>query len=280
MNKNAHRGGFIEHSLIGILAFIKSALFAEEHALKNGLMQSLDARIKILTSIIFMLLILFTKNILVILFLYLFCLLLVCVSNINPGFFLKRTWIFIPLFSLFIGLPALFGNFTPGQELFNLKIAGWVLVITRPGVLTFLLFVLRVVSLVSFAVLLSITTRHFELLKALRIFAIPQVFVMVLGICYRYIYLFIGIIENTYLALKSRVGVIMHDKSGRQIVSWNIAFLWQRSIKLNEDVYKAMLSRGYNGEPKVLDDFKAGLGDWFCLLFTGVLGICIIRFFQ
>lgn len=280
MKEDSRNGGFVDRSLIGILAFLKNSLFAEEHALKHGFIQSLDPRIKTLTFILFIVVILLAKTIPLVLSLYLLCLLLACISKVNLGFFLKRTWIFIPLFSLFIALPALFSNFTPGEELFSFKAAGLALVITRPGALTVLLFVLRVTAIVSFAVLLSITTRHCELLKVLRIFGIPQVFVMVLGVCYRYIYIFIGIIENTYLAIKSRVGTEIHYKSGQQIVGWNIAFLWARSYQLNEDVYKAMLSRGYNGEPYVLDDFKVNSRDWLWLAFSGVIGICITCFFH
>lgn len=263
----------------GVISFLKNSLFADEYAIKDGFMQSLDPRIKILTLVFLIIATLMAKSILVVLFLYLFCLFLAGVSKINLGFFLKRTWVFIPLFSLFIALPALFSNFTPGEELFGFKAIGLALVITRPGVLTVLLFVLRVVTTLSFTVLLSITTRHFALLRVLRIFGIPQAFVMVLGVGYRYIYLFIGIVENTYLAIKSRVGSVMHFKIGQQIVGCNIAFLWQRSYQLNEDVYKAMLSRGYSGEPVMWDDFKTGFRDWLWLIFVGVLGVCIIRFF-
>ncbi|MFA6129396.1 MAG: cobalt ECF transporter T component CbiQ [Candidatus Omnitrophota bacterium] len=280
MRKNSSSNGFIEHSLMGVLSFIKTSLFAEEYALKGGFMQSLDQRIKALSFVLLIIATLLTKNILVVFCLYLFCLFLAVISKVGLGFFLKRTWVFIPLFSLFIALPALFSNFTPGAEFFSFKIAGVSLVITRPGLLTVLLFVLRVTAAVSFAVLLSITTRHFELLKVLRTFGIPQVFVMTLGVCYRYIYLLIGIIENTYLAIKSRVGSVVHYKKGQQIVGWNIAFLWVRSCRLNEDVYNAMLSRGYSGQPYVLDDFRARLRDWLWLAFTGVTLIWIIRFFH
>lgn len=262
----------------GVLPFLKHSLFAQEYALKRGFMQSLDPRIKILSFAFLLVAVLFTKSIPVVLSLYLSCLLLVYISKVDLFFFLKRTWTFIPLFALFIAIPALFSNITPGEELFSFKAAGLTLAVTIPGVLTFSLFVLRVAATVSFAVLLSITTRHFELLKVLRTFGIPQAFVMVLGICYRYIYLFLEIIENTYLAIKSRVGRAVHYKKEQQIVGWNIAFLWQRSCQLNGDVYKAMLSRGYSGEPQVLYDFKAGLKDWLWLAFVGVAGICIIRF--
>jgi len=125
-------------------------------------------------------------------------------------------------------------------------------------------------------VLLTLTTRHFYLLKALRIFGVPHIFVMTLGMCYRYIYLFIEIIQNTYIAIKSRVGYVSSSVRGQRIVAWNIALVWRRSYDLHNQVYQAMLSRGYSGEPKVLDEFHATLKDALCLstailLFVGVI---------
>jgi cobalt/nickel transport system permease protein len=127
-------------------------------------------------------------------------------------------------------------------------------------------------------VLLSITTKHFELLKVLRIFKVPQVFVMTVGMCYRYIYLFVEIIENTYLAIKSRAGTKIHYKKGQHVVAWNIAFLWQRSYQLNEDVYKAMLSRGYHGEPVVLNELKVKARDWLWLCVSIFISILLFFF--
>ena len=54
----------------------------------------------------------------------------------------------------------------------------------------------------------------------------------------------------------------MPYRKGQSIVAWNIATLWQRSFKLNEDVYSAMLARGYTGEPVLSDEFKTSLKDW------------------
>lgn len=257
---------FVERSIVSTLAFLKESVFSDDYSSKKGFLQSLDPRIKTATLLLFVVQVLFVKNIVVLLCLYAASLLLACLSKIRLGFFLKRTWIFIPLFSLFIALPAIFSIFTPGETLATLKIAGLKLTITRQGLSGAAFFVTRVVTSVSFVVLLSITTKHFELLKVLRIFKVPQVFVMTLGMCYRYIFLFVGIIENTYLAIKSRVGTKVHSKKGQRIVAFNIASLWQRSYQLNEDVYQAMLSRGYNGEPLVLNNFKAGLRDWLWLL--------------
>ncbi len=257
-----HKNNFVERSIMGALSFLKESIFADEYALRKGFLQSLDPRIKTVTFMLFIVQIILAKHTLILLCLYALCLLLTHISKINLGFFLKRTWIFIPLFSLFIAIPALFSIFTPGEALAAFNLIGLKFTITRQGLSGAALFVMRVITSVSFAVLLNITTRHFELLKVLRILKIPQIFVMTVGMCYRYVYLFVEIIENTYIAVKSRVGTKIHYKSGQRLAAWNMAFLWQRSHQLNEEVYKAMLSRGYRGEPASLDDFTVKTKDW------------------
>ncbi|MDD5431714.1 MAG: cobalt ECF transporter T component CbiQ [Candidatus Omnitrophica bacterium] len=262
------KNNFVERSILGTLSFLKESIFADEYALKKGFLQSLDPRIKTIIFLIFILQILFTGNIFVLLYLYALCLLLTFISKISLGFFLKRTWVFIPLFSFFIAIPAIFSIFTPGEALVVFQIANFKFIITRQGLSSASLFVARVITSVSFGVLLSITTKHFELLKVLRIFRIPQIFVMTLGMCYRYIYLFIEVIQNTYLGIKSRCGNVFSVKKGQGIVAWNIASLWQRSYVLHQDVYDAMLSRGYTGESKTMDEFHATFKDWFWLGLT------------
>lgn len=272
------KNNFVGRSLLGALAFLKESVFADEYAAKKGLLQSLDPRIKTAIVLLFILQVLFAKSILVLLFIYAFCLLTACLSGIRLGFFLKRTWVFIPLFSLFITIPAIFSVFSPGESWAALKAGPVNLVITRQGVSGAAFFVMRVITSVSLAVLLSITTRHFELLKVLRSFKVPQIFVMILGICYRYIYLFVEIVENTYLAIKSRCGARVHYRRGQHIVAWNIAYLWLRSYQLNDEVYKAMLSRGYRGEPAVLNELKIRTRDWAVLACVIIVSALIFYF--
>jgi cobalt/nickel transport system permease protein len=261
---------FIERSILGALSFFKDATLSDEYASQNGFLQSLEPRIKTITFFLFLLAVLFTKETRLIILMYLFCLILAYLSRINIRFFLKRTWIFIPLFSLFIAIPALFNVFSPGDAVFDFNILRLKFIITRQGLSSASLFVARVVTSVSWVILLSLTTRHTELLKVLRIFKIPQVFVLTIGMCYRYIYLFAEIIENTFRAIKSRVGISIHYRKGQGLVSWNIANLWQRSVKMNEEVYSAMLSRGYTGEPKLLHGFKIKAQD-LIWLYSAVL---------
>jgi len=270
------KSNFIERSILSALSFFRESIFAEEYALKKGFLQSIDPRVKAATFALFIIAALIIKSIPLLLCLYLFCLLLASFSKIRLGFFLKRTLVFIPIFSLFIAIPALFSGFTPGETLLTLRLSGTKLIITRPGLFGALLFVTRVNACVSFVILLGLATRHTELLRVLRIFRIPQVFVTTLGMCYRYIYLFVGIIENTYLAIKSRVGGGLRYKKGQGIVALKIATLWQRSYQLNDEVYNAMLSRGYTGEAHLLEEFKLGFKDWAWLFCATIISILLV----
>lgn len=255
------RKDFAERSIQGALTFFKEAIYADETAGLPGALQSLDPRIKIVMVLLCLLLVLFTRSLAVLAVLYLLAVLLAAASRIRLVSFLKRTWIFIPLFSLVIAIPAVFSFVSPGESLLS---AG-AFHITRRGVMAAGFLVGRVVASVSVVVLLSMTTRHFDLLKALRYFGIPQVFVMILGICYRYLYLFVEIVENTHRAIRSRIGSGMHYRKGQRIVAWNIAYLWLRSYRLNEQVYSAMVARGFRGEPIALNHFRAQRRDWFWL---------------
>jgi len=263
---------FIERSLLGVLSFLKESIFSDEYASKKGFLQAREARIKVLIVLSCLLAVLFSRSVYFLICMYALSLLLAYASSIRLVFFLKRTWVFIPLFTLFIALPVILDIFSPGEAVLSFKIFSVPLIITRQGIISASFFFVRVLTSVSLCVLLVLTTKHYVLLKVLRIFRIPQVFVMTLGITYRYIYLFIEIIQNTYLAIKSRIGRVFSVRRGQRVVGWNIASLWQRSYALHNEVYHAMLSRGYSGEPKVMDEFRATYKDWFWL------GVAILIF--
>jgi cobalt/nickel transport system permease protein len=248
INRLLRNNAFIERSLLSALSFIKDSVYAEEIALRNGILQSISPKIKVVAFLLIIIGTLFIKDLRALLMVYAFCIILAIASKLSLKSFIARTWVFIPLFSLFIALPAIFSIFSPGEAMVTWNILGQAVSITKQGLNGALIFVVRVTTCVSFAALLSLTTKHTDLLKTLRLFGIPKIYIMVFGMCYRYIFLFVEIIENTYLAIKSRVGSRLHYEKGQRVVSWNIGNLWMRSYHLSNDVYKAMLSRGYNGE--------------------------------
>jgi len=260
------RRDFIERSMLSALAFIKEATLSEEYANRKGFLQSLDPRFKTISFLALLVTAVSLKRAALIGTLYGFCLILAFFSKIPIRKFFARTLLFIPLFSLCIVLPTLFGIVTPGEPVWSFHVLGINGIITRPGLDGAVLFVVRIATSVSLVVLLSLTTRHSELLKVLRLFGVPQIFVLTVSMCYRYLYLFATMVENIFTAVKSRVGVVSQQRYGQKIVAWNIATTWNRTTHMSEEVYMAMLSRGYTGEPRLLSEFNAKPKDWLWLL--------------
>lgn len=220
--------GFLEQSVSGAINFFKEAVFSESIARSKGVLQSLEPRIKIFLFLSIILISCLVKNISYLFILYIMSLVLAFFSGINIVFFIKRVWFFIPLFTLFIVIPAVFTH----------------------GILPAVIFVLRVATCVSFAVLLTVTTRHNILLKSLRSLSVPNIFVQTLDMTYRYIFFFVKIFEEMHVGLKSRLIRNFSGGKARQWVGSRIGFLYKRSIKMSEEVYLAMLARGYTGEIK------------------------------
>ena len=259
------KNNFIEKTILSFTAFVREAVFSEEIAARRGFLQEFNAGIKAFSFFSVIICALFLRNEQLLIALYALCLALTAASNINTVFFLKRTLLFIPFFTFLVVLPSISALFTPGDALWPAQICGINLSITRQGIDGAVLIMTRVTVSVSFVILLSLTTRHFELLKALKGFGIPAIFVMTAGMCYRYIFLLAELIERTFLAVKSRTGGLIKAAHGRKITAWNMAMLWRRSYTLNENVYAAMLSRGFSGEPVALNSKGAGAGDYIRL---------------
>jgi cobalt/nickel transport system permease protein len=260
--------GFLERSILGTIGFIKGAVSNDEIAGKHGILQRCDARFKTLSIFILLCGVLVSRSSIVLSAFYLAGVVLALASSINLVSFLSRTLLFIPLFSFFIVIPAIFSFVTPGDPVLTVTIFSIPVSITRQGLGSAIIFFMRVLASVSFATLLVLTTRHHVLLKVLRIFKVPQVFVMIMGMCYRYIFLFLDTIQNTFLAIKSRVGVVSSTKVGQKIAAMNMAGLWLKSYRMQTQVYDAMLSRGYTGEPKVLEEFEPGIIDIVFVTFS------------
>lgn len=262
----------LERTLLAIFSLLKETVTGDLSASSKGFLQNRDPRVKCLSFFILIATALFTRSLLLLAALYLFTLVLAMASRIRLVFFLKRTWFFIPLFSLCIVIPALFSSVTPGQPLATL---GGV-AITRQGVGAGAIFFLRVLVSVSLIILLMLSTRHHVLLKALRSFKIPALFIMTMSMCYRYIFLLLDTVQKTFIAIKSRVGFMAAPAEARALTAKHMAGLWLRSYRLHLDVYNAMLARGYSGDIQVMDDFKTHAKDILVLasafiILTGTL---------
>jgi cobalt/nickel transport system permease protein len=258
--------GFLTRNIAGLTSALESVLVNEELARKRGPAQSLDPRVKLFTLVLLVVIIGLARSIWVLAAIFILVLIMNFAGRIPLKFFLKRVVLFLPLTAIIV-LPALF--ITPGEPLWTL---GARVIITAQGARTAALLLLRVMDSVSLGVLLILTTPWNRILLALRWFRLPPVLVDILGMTYRYIFLLLHIANATFLARRSRSPGTLSTGENRRWLARTLATTMSRTQHLGEEVYLAMLARGYQGEIFSLNRLRLVNRDYIwlgCIILIG-----------
>jgi cobalt/nickel transport system permease protein len=199
-----------------------------------------------------------------------------------------RKIIFLSLFFGFIVvLPASLNIFTPGRNLVTVysfqkpvsfliyKIPQTV-AITDNGLNVVILIFLRVLNSVSFSLLIVFTTQFSAFIKSFKLIGIPDTFLMIISLAYKYIFILSRTIGETYLALKSRLSGHLEDGNLRKIISGRVFFIFKRSVRIYEGTYYAMVSRGYTGKIKLYSDRQFKSSDLIALSAILSFGLVIL----
>ena len=281
---HSSRRGFMEKTLNAIAETMKNEVFSESLANRTGILQGLDPRAKLL-SVLFLI---GTAGVLHhILSLVLFNLWLFWLaksSRLPIKTFARRVWLVVPIFTGILVFPALFNVVRPGTPLLvlfhlehPLKLAYWRLpreiAITTEGLTSAVLLILRVGASVSLAALLTLTTRWNVLLKALSALKIPSVFLAVLEMSYRYIFLLLQTSADMFMARRSRSVGRAKSRDERRFVTFAMGTLWGKTTALSQHVHSAMLARGYTGSPRSLIRFRMMRSDWIWLVLVLIIAI-------
>ena len=261
---------FLSRNISSLTHALESVISAEDLCRAPGLLQGLDARVKVASVVLFIVVVGLVHSLPILSGVFLLVLAFGLLSKIPLGLFLKRILIFIPIFTAVIAIPALFT--TPGEPLIT---TGSRVIITEQGARTGGLLVLRVTDSLSFGILLVLTTRWTDILAALRWFHVPSVFVTVLGMTYRYIFLLLHTANSMFLARRSRSLGTFSAKENRRWLGQALGTTMAKSHQLSEEVYLAMLSRGYRDEGLALNDLalrrRDFLGTAFALAMASML---------
>jgi cobalt ECF transporter T component CbiQ len=234
--------GFLEKNVSAVARAIERTVASEASCRARGLLQAVDPRIKIVVFAALVLACSLTRSAALLAGLYVLAMILAALSRIGVGAFTKRIWIFVPLFTAVVAIPALF--VTPGAPIASLG----PLEITREGARAALMLVLRVSASVSFSVLLVLTTPWHRVLDALRSLRLPGVVVSLLSLSYRYLLLLLRTLSELLMARESRVVAPLPLRQETAFVSRSAGYLFLRSLHLAEGVHLAMVSRGWDDE--------------------------------
>lgn len=273
---------FIGRTIEEIFKFIEAAFIAESYSRRKGLLQSLDPRVKLISIMTIIFATVLVTNLKVLTSVYVFLVLIAYISKIEVSYFIKRVWLFIPIFSAIIALPMIFNIFFPGDPLIQLIYLGpgahlgpfslpESVYITKQGVYAASIFIMRVATCVSAIVLLFLTTPQQMLFKAIRSVGVPRIYVLTLGMAYRYIFLLIDLVREMYIAKKARTIRSRNMFEEQKWVGGRIGYTLIRSLDMSEKVHMAMLSRGFTGDVKTMEEFKMRKRDYI----TGAASIAL-----
>ena len=256
------RGRFVEKTIAGTSGLVRQAMFSEDLAAGPGLLQRLDARVKLVTLLGLLVAAALVRNVEVLVLLYAATLGLAAASGLSVGFFVKRVWLFVPVFTGVVVLPATFSFVTHGDIVVPLgSWFGHPVGLTAQGLTAAALIVTRVAVSISLVVLLTLTTPWSRLLAALRALLVPRMFILVLAMAYRYVFHLLAGVSEMFVARRARTVGVDDGATGRRFVAASAGALFGKSHALAEEVHQAMVARGYTGDVRLLEPPRVGRAD-------------------
>ena len=264
---------FLEKGIHYLARVVQDAYAHWEGAQRDGFLQKLDPRIKVLFLALALVVVSLKRE-------------LAPQAGIGIfifGLFLSARLDILPLYRRILTAGLLFGVLVPLPSILNIFTGGTVIVpllqlphdfqhwgihlparigVTREGLFGMALMTLRVSNSVALSLLILHTTAFPSLMKALRVFRVPDSFIAVITLSYKYVFAFTRTVHEMHLAKKSRLVRRLDGKEARRWTAGRIAFLFQRTQNRCEEIFKAMISRGFEHDGVVHTFKKLSGRDW------------------
>ena len=256
----SRRRGFLERTLADLALVMDRSLEADLSSSSSGVLQPLDARVKVLGAAVLSVTAASVHDLRVILGVFLTATILAFASRV-PTLPLSRVWLSAGLFSGVLAFPALF--LTAGPIVNTIPVIHWG--ITGTGIAVASKLLSRALAASTVGTVLVFTTPWNLVLKAMRWFRVPLVAVVLVGTTYRYIFLFLETAIDMMESKKSRMVGRLPAADRRRLAVAGVGVLLSKAFDLAAEVHLAMQARGYRGEVHVLDEFAMHGRDWIAL---------------
>lgn len=267
-SRGKHPAYFLQRTIDSLYEATSRVMYADTLARRSGLMQGLDPRVKLVGMLALILAAALSAKLWVIGAILAMVVSLAGLSGL-PISLVAPVWISALTFTGAIAIPAVF--LTPGASIYRVPMVDWD--VTAQGVTTAAYLILRVETSATIALLLVFTTPWTHVMKALRILRVPVVFVVVLGMTFRYILLLLETAHEMFESRKSRTVGRLSGSDQRRLAISSGGVLITKAFQLSGEVFLAMQARGFRGEVYVLDEFRMSSLDWGALaLFVGLAG--------
>jgi len=224
----------------------------------DSLVHELDARLKFLLAVAFILTVSLTPVGAWPVYILLLALILSVeiLSALGVGYVLKRAVLVLPF--VLAALPVVFT--IQGTELFSLYLGTWTLTASLEGLARFTSVALKSWLSMQAAIVLASSTSFPDLLQAMRAVGIPRLLVAMFGLMWRYLFVLVDEALRLMRARAARSGQSDQRRTRRggslawraRVTGGMAGNLFLRAFERSERIYVAMLSRGYEGEVRAL----------------------------
>ena len=261
-----------------------------EMAEKDGLFQRLDPRVKVMFMAYFIVIVSLMRSLYAEMAITAFIFMLIALSRLNIFYMYKRIIGFALFFGFLIALPSAFNVITRGEIILPVATLSrsyqfWIYHIpkdngiTGEGAFGVAMLTLRVANSIGISLLVIHTTPFFEIIRALKVFRVPDTFLMIIILTYKYIFIFSRTVEDMYLAMKSRLAGAADSATVRELIAGRIFFLFKKSQMRYEETYRAMMSRGFTGDIELYSFRTFTARDAAACVFLAAAGAAILAVF-
>jgi cobalt/nickel transport system permease protein len=254
--------------------------FLDPYQHRHSPIHALDARIKLLLAVAFILTVGLTPVGAWPAYILLLALALVIemLSELGVIAVLKRSALAAPF--MLAALPLMFT--IPGAPLAGFSLGDWHFAISAPGLERFASLAFKSWLSVQIAIVLAASTPFPDLLRALRALRLPRLLVAVFGLMWRYLFV---LVDEALRLLRARAArSSQSDQPGLKTggsLAWRAQMaggmagnLFLRGFERSDRIYVAMLSRGYDGEVRAFPTPPLRPADWAIL--SGGLGLLFL----
>ncbi|MDP4181630.1 MAG: cobalt ECF transporter T component CbiQ [Bacillota bacterium] len=182
----------------------------------------------------------------------------VCKGGIPCAIFMKL--MIIPMSFLAIGVLTVGINVSDKKDIFLFYISVFDINagVTQSGIQNAAHLFFKALGAVSCLYYLSLNTPMVDILQALGRLRVPKLFIELMSLIYRFIFVLLETVEMMLTAQKSRMGY-SGISSGYRSLAALASTLFIRAYKRSDELYTSLEARGYDGELNALhESYKKG----------------------
>jgi cobalt/nickel transport system permease protein len=278
---------FIEKGIHHVAGVIRKGYVHWELSSQNGYLQRVDSRIKVLFLLFLIIIVSLKRDWLPEIYIFIFIFVLAMLSRLSLRMLYKRVLLLGFIFGFLVALPSAFNVITKGETLLSVaklprSYDFWIyhvpsnIGITEEGILGVGMLTLRVINSLSLSFLVLYTTPFPEIVKALKVLKVPDSFLIILTLCYKYIFIFSKAIEEMHLAKKSRMVREVSNKKAREWIAGRLGFIFRKTHLRCQELFKAMIGRGFSDTIRLYGLRKMNAVDWFSGVFLFSMGVLFL----